>query len=106
MCTSQRGSWCHGGRKLLDKVGDRAVVRGLGRRPYALGAVAVAVVEGRRAAGEEDRKGVATANIHFHRELAPWRVNFALAPLVMAGAPNGWGRRPIRAVSVVVSPRT
>ena len=46
-----------------------AVVRGLGRPPYALGTLAEAVAEGQRAAREDDWKGVATANIHFHRDL-------------------------------------
>jgi DNA-binding GntR family transcriptional regulator len=48
---------------------ERAVVRGLGKPPYALDDLAAAVAEGRRAAGEGDWKGVSTANIHFHREL-------------------------------------
>ncbi|MGA5066999.1 GntR family transcriptional regulator [Streptomyces exfoliatus] len=46
-----------------------AVVRGLGRPPYALDALAAAVAEGDTAARAEDWKGVSTANIHFHREL-------------------------------------
>ncbi|EPH40194.1 GntR family transcriptional regulator [Streptomyces aurantiacus] len=46
-----------------------AVVRGLGRPPYAVDALAGAVAEGRAAAGRRDWKGVSTANIHFHREL-------------------------------------
>ncbi|MDG4864566.1 GntR family transcriptional regulator [Streptomyces sp. T-3] len=46
-----------------------AVVRGLGRSPYALARLAEAVAEGRRAARAHDWKGVGTANIHFHREL-------------------------------------
>ncbi|MBA4862054.1 GntR family transcriptional regulator [Streptomyces sp. PSKA54] len=46
-----------------------AVVRGLGKPPYELEAVAAAVAEGRRSARERDWKGVGTANIHFHREL-------------------------------------
>jgi DNA-binding GntR family transcriptional regulator len=48
---------------------ERAVVRGLGKPPYALDDLAAAVAEGRRAAREGDWKGVSTANIHFHREL-------------------------------------
>ncbi|MEU8957139.1 GntR family transcriptional regulator [Streptomyces sp. NPDC048518] len=46
-----------------------AVVRGLGEPPYALDAVADAVAEGVRAAGDKRWRGVSTANIHFHREL-------------------------------------
>ena len=46
-----------------------AVVRGLGDPPYALGALAEVVEQGRAAAREGDWKGVGTANIHFHREL-------------------------------------
>ncbi|MER5177691.1 GntR family transcriptional regulator [Streptomyces sp. NPDC002896] len=46
-----------------------AVVRGLGKPPYELDAVAEAVADGRRAARERDWKGLGTANIHFHREL-------------------------------------
>lgn len=46
-----------------------AVVRRLGAPPYDLDALAAAVEEGQRAAGENDWKGVGTANIHFHREL-------------------------------------
>ncbi|MEU6146496.1 GntR family transcriptional regulator [Streptomyces sp. NPDC047081] len=46
-----------------------AVVRGLGAPPYGLEALAAAVAEGLRAAGEGDWKSVGTANIHFHREL-------------------------------------
>ncbi|MFF2851183.1 GntR family transcriptional regulator [Streptomyces sp. NPDC058001] len=46
-----------------------AVVRGLGRPPYAVDGPAAAVAEGREAAAEGDWKGVSTANIHFHREL-------------------------------------
>ncbi|MEW2164952.1 GntR family transcriptional regulator [Streptomyces sp. NPDC007084] len=46
-----------------------AVVRGLGGPPYAVDGLAGAVAEGQRAAGEGDWRGVATANIHFHREL-------------------------------------
>ncbi|MFJ6570170.1 GntR family transcriptional regulator [Streptomyces sp. NPDC091292] len=46
-----------------------AVVRGLGRPPYAVDGPAAAVAEGREAASEGDWKGVSTANIHFHREL-------------------------------------
>ncbi|MGW1242695.1 GntR family transcriptional regulator [Streptomyces bobili] len=46
-----------------------AVVRGLGKPPYALGNLAEAVEEGQRAARESDWKSLGTANIHFHREL-------------------------------------
>jgi DNA-binding GntR family transcriptional regulator len=46
-----------------------AVVRGLGKPPYEVGGLATAVGDGQRAAREGDWKGVATANIHFHREL-------------------------------------
>jgi DNA-binding GntR family transcriptional regulator len=46
-----------------------AVVRGLGKPPYALDALADAVVEGQRAVREGDWKALGTANIHFHREL-------------------------------------
>jgi DNA-binding GntR family transcriptional regulator len=46
-----------------------AVVRGLGKPPYALDDLAAAVAEGRQAARKGDWKGVSTANIHFHREL-------------------------------------
>ena len=46
-----------------------AVVRGLGRPPYAVDGLAEAVADGQRAAREDDWKGVSTANIHFHREL-------------------------------------
>ncbi|KUF14216.1 GntR family transcriptional regulator [Streptomyces silvensis] len=46
-----------------------AVVRGLGRPPYAVDGLAAAVSEGRAAASRRDWKGVSTANIHFHREL-------------------------------------
>ncbi|MFG3349035.1 GntR family transcriptional regulator [Streptomyces sp. NPDC048018] len=46
-----------------------AVVRGLGEPPYPVAGLAAAVAEGERAARDEDWKGVATANIHFHREL-------------------------------------
>ena len=46
-----------------------AVVRGLGRPPYAVDRLAEAVADGQRAAREDDWKGVSTANIHFHREL-------------------------------------
>ncbi|MBT3152099.1 GntR family transcriptional regulator [Streptomyces sp. CHD11] len=48
---------------------EGAVVRGLGDPPYALGALARAVEQGRRAAREGDWNAVGTANIHFHREL-------------------------------------
>ncbi|MGX1912994.1 GntR family transcriptional regulator [Streptomyces phaeochromogenes] len=46
-----------------------AVVRGLGEPPYAVGGLATAVADGRRASREGDWKGLGTANIHFHREL-------------------------------------
>jgi DNA-binding GntR family transcriptional regulator len=46
-----------------------AVVRGLGEPPYALDALAEAVVQGQRAVREGDWKALGTANIHFHREL-------------------------------------
>ncbi|MEV7671229.1 GntR family transcriptional regulator [Streptomyces sp. NPDC007872] len=46
-----------------------AVVRGLGRGPFALDGLAAAVAEGEAAAGADDWDGVSTANIHFHRAL-------------------------------------
>ncbi|MFF9067346.1 GntR family transcriptional regulator [Streptomyces sp. NPDC014891] len=46
-----------------------AVVRGLGRPPYALGALSAAVADGERAALVGDWPGAATADIRFHREL-------------------------------------
>ncbi|WP_411072995.1 GntR family transcriptional regulator [Streptomyces sp. cmx-4-25] len=46
-----------------------AVVRGLGRAPFALDGLAAAVAEGEGAARAGDWDGVSTANIHFHREL-------------------------------------
>ncbi|NGO08257.1 GntR family transcriptional regulator [Streptomyces sp. HC44] len=46
-----------------------AVVRGLGKPPYAVEDLAQAVADGRRAAREQDWKALGTANIHFHREL-------------------------------------
>ncbi|MET7703848.1 MULTISPECIES: GntR family transcriptional regulator [unclassified Streptomyces] len=46
-----------------------AVVRSLGRPPYAVDGLAEAVDDGQRAAREDDWKGVSTANIHFHGEL-------------------------------------
>ncbi|SDJ86083.1 GntR family transcriptional regulator [Streptomyces indicus] len=46
-----------------------AVVRGLGRPPYALDGLRGAVEDGRRAARAEDWAGVGTANIRFHGEL-------------------------------------
>ncbi|WP_406859626.1 GntR family transcriptional regulator [Streptomyces sp. HUAS MG47] len=46
-----------------------AVVRGLGRPPYALDALAAAVAEGEQAARADDWTGVSTANIHFHTAL-------------------------------------
>ncbi|OEJ27926.1 GntR family transcriptional regulator [Streptomyces agglomeratus] len=47
-----------------------AVVRGLGAPPFPLGGLDRAVGDGERAADRREWKGVATANIHFHRELA------------------------------------
>ncbi|MGW8768118.1 GntR family transcriptional regulator [Streptomyces sp. NPDC055815] len=46
-----------------------AVVRGLGRPPFAVDGLAAAVAEGEAAARADDWTGVSTANIHFHREL-------------------------------------
>ncbi len=46
-----------------------AVVRGLGRAPFTVDALAAAVAEGEVAARAGDWTGVSTANIHFHREL-------------------------------------
>ncbi|MDJ0465828.1 GntR family transcriptional regulator [Streptomyces sp. H27-C3] len=46
-----------------------AVVRGLGEPPFTLDRLDSAVTDGERAARKKDWKGVATANIHFHREL-------------------------------------
>ncbi|MFD3574534.1 GntR family transcriptional regulator [Streptomyces sp. NPDC058644] len=46
-----------------------AVVRGLGKPPFALDGLAGAVADGTKAARERKWKGVSTANIHFHREL-------------------------------------
>ncbi|WP_175409495.1 GntR family transcriptional regulator [Streptomyces sp. TRM64462] len=46
-----------------------AVVRGLGEPPFALASLSAAVAEGQQAAEHGDWTGVATANIHFHREL-------------------------------------
>ncbi|MEU9188748.1 GntR family transcriptional regulator [Streptomyces sp. NPDC048484] len=46
-----------------------AVVRGLGKPPYAVDGLAKAVADGRRATRESEWKGLGTANIHFHREL-------------------------------------
>ncbi|MBT2367688.1 GntR family transcriptional regulator [Streptomyces sp. ISL-10] len=46
-----------------------AVVQGLGEPPYDLAELDAAVTGGERAARARDWKGVATANIHFHREL-------------------------------------
>ncbi|MFF8512755.1 GntR family transcriptional regulator [Streptomyces sp. NPDC015492] len=46
-----------------------AVVRGLGRPPYALGALSAAVADGERAALAGDWPGAATADIRFHRAL-------------------------------------
>ncbi|MFD3478584.1 GntR family transcriptional regulator [Streptomyces sp. NPDC058695] len=54
---------------LTRRLVECAVVRGLGRPPYDLGAVADAVADGHRAAKAREWKGVSTANIHFHREL-------------------------------------
>ncbi|MFF4173602.1 GntR family transcriptional regulator [Streptomyces sp. NPDC001744] len=48
---------------------ERAVVRGLGRPPYALDGLAAAVGAGEAAARAGDWDGVSTANIHFHRAL-------------------------------------
>jgi DNA-binding GntR family transcriptional regulator len=46
-----------------------AVVRGLGKPPYAVDGLATAVTDGQRATHDSDWKGLGTANIHFHREL-------------------------------------
>ncbi|KOX25903.1 GntR family transcriptional regulator [Streptomyces sp. NRRL F-6491] len=46
-----------------------AVVRGLGRPPFALDGLAAAVAAGESAARAGDWNGVSTANIHFHRAL-------------------------------------
>ncbi|MGA5497487.1 GntR family transcriptional regulator [Streptomyces cinereoruber] len=46
-----------------------AVVRGLGRPPFALDGLAAAVAAGEGAARADDWDGVSTANIHFHRAL-------------------------------------
>ncbi len=46
-----------------------AVVHGLGRPPYGLDQLEAAVSGGERSERDKDWKGVATANIHFHREL-------------------------------------
>ncbi|MEU1865043.1 GntR family transcriptional regulator [Streptomyces gardneri] len=46
-----------------------AVVRSLGRPPYAVDGLVAAVAEGESAARTGDWRGVSTANIHFHREL-------------------------------------
>ncbi|MFS8203479.1 GntR family transcriptional regulator [Streptomyces sp. CWNU-52B] len=46
-----------------------AVVRGLGKPPYAVDGLARAVEDGRRSTRDSDWKGLGTANIHFHREL-------------------------------------
>ncbi|MEU7703159.1 GntR family transcriptional regulator [Streptomyces sp. NPDC039028] len=46
-----------------------AVVRGLGRPPYALGALSAAVADGEGAALAGDWPGAATADIRFHRAL-------------------------------------
>ncbi|MER8236933.1 GntR family transcriptional regulator [Streptomyces sp. NPDC094049] len=46
-----------------------AVVRGLGRPPYALDGLTAAVTEGESAAHAGAWADVSTANIHFHREL-------------------------------------
>lgn len=46
-----------------------AVVRGLGRPPFALDGLAAAVAAGEDAARADDWDGVATADIHFHRAL-------------------------------------
>ncbi|MEV4920426.1 GntR family transcriptional regulator [Streptomyces tirandamycinicus] len=46
-----------------------AVVRGLGAPPFALDGLLTAVLGGERSARDRHWPGVATANIHFHREL-------------------------------------
>ncbi|MFC5803905.1 GntR family transcriptional regulator [Streptomyces formicae] len=46
-----------------------AVVRGLGKPPFAVDGLRTAVIAGEQAAYVEDWQGVSTANIHFHREL-------------------------------------
>ncbi|MFJ2649280.1 GntR family transcriptional regulator [Streptomyces sp. NPDC087420] len=46
-----------------------AVVRGLGEPPYLLGGLEAAVGAGEQASEDGIWTGVATANIHFHREL-------------------------------------
>ncbi|WP_257153681.1 GntR family transcriptional regulator [Streptomyces lunaelactis] len=46
-----------------------AVVHGLGKPPYALDKLDAAVAGGEQSECERDWQGVATANIHFHREL-------------------------------------
>ncbi|GAB2945848.1 GntR family transcriptional regulator [Streptomyces pseudoechinosporeus] len=46
-----------------------AVVRGLGKPPYAVDGLARAVTDGQQATGEKDWKALGTANIRFHREL-------------------------------------
>ncbi|MFB9480112.1 GntR family transcriptional regulator [Streptomyces filamentosus] len=48
---------------------EGAVVRGLGRPPFPVDALAAAVAEGEAAALAADWRAVSTANIHFHREL-------------------------------------
>ncbi|MFF6792938.1 GntR family transcriptional regulator [Streptomyces filamentosus] len=48
---------------------EGAVVRGLGRPPFPVAALAAAVAEGEAAALAADWRAVSTANIHFHREL-------------------------------------
>ncbi|MET9432332.1 MULTISPECIES: GntR family transcriptional regulator [unclassified Streptomyces] len=46
-----------------------AVVHGLGKPPFELHGLVLAVTGGERDARDGDWKGVSTANIHFHREL-------------------------------------
>ncbi|MGI5199612.1 GntR family transcriptional regulator [Streptomyces sp. CA-288835] len=46
-----------------------AVVRGLGKPPYAVDGLARAVADGQEAMSEKDWKALGTANIRFHREL-------------------------------------
>ncbi|MFC4472083.1 GntR family transcriptional regulator [Streptomyces xiangluensis] len=46
-----------------------AVVRGLGKPPYAVDGLARAVADGQRATVEKDWKALGTSNIRFHREL-------------------------------------
>ncbi|WP_328772986.1 GntR family transcriptional regulator [Streptomyces sp. NBC_00286] len=46
-----------------------AVVRGLGKPPFAVDGLARAVADGQEAMSEKDWKALGTANIRFHREL-------------------------------------